>query len=193
MYKLCKSEQSAQRQRQVEQKLLSMMLVRPYEEIKVSELCDAIPIPRKSFYRYFSCKDGVLHAMIDHNMMDYEGFSQREGHRARRTLADDLESFFDFWVEKRGFLDALAKSGLTGLLIQRSVDYAVSDSVMPRRFLPGELEVMQRHITMFSICGLMSMVVSWHYHGYDYPSREMARIARRMLVEPLFPNLERII
>ena len=62
MYKLCKTEQSAARQRELEQSLAAMMLVRRYEDISVSEFCSYAGIPRKAFYRYFSSKDGALYA-----------------------------------------------------------------------------------------------------------------------------------
>ena len=81
MYKLCKTEQSATRQKMLELGLLNCMLTRHYEEISVSDLCTAMDIPRKSFYRYFSGKDGALHALIDHTLMGYEGFLYRKGHR----------------------------------------------------------------------------------------------------------------
>ena len=71
MYKLCKTEQSAQRQRELEQGLLKMMLQCRYEDISVSDLCDQLEIPRKSFYRYFSSKDGALYALLDHTMMEF--------------------------------------------------------------------------------------------------------------------------
>ena len=65
MYKLCKSEQSAARQRWLEQGLLQEMLLRRYEDISISDLCARLQIPRKSFYRYFTNKDGALFALID--------------------------------------------------------------------------------------------------------------------------------
>ena len=72
MYKLCKTEQSAQRQRQLEEGLLAAMKTKRYEEITISDLCEQMDIPRKSFYRYFSSKDGALHALIDHTLLDFE-------------------------------------------------------------------------------------------------------------------------
>ena len=71
MYKLCKTEQSAQRQRQLEEGLLTAMRTKRYEESSISDLCDQMGIPRKSFYRYFSGKDGALHALIDHTLMEH--------------------------------------------------------------------------------------------------------------------------
>ena len=60
MYKICQTEQSTRRQRELEQGLLRLMLHKNYEDISVSDLCDHMQIPRKSFYRYFSSKDGAL-------------------------------------------------------------------------------------------------------------------------------------
>ena len=56
MYKLCKTEQSAMRQRQLEQGLLQLMQTKRYEEISISDLCQRMGMPRKTFYRYF---DGI--------------------------------------------------------------------------------------------------------------------------------------
>ena len=74
MYKLCKTEQSAARQRQLEQGLLQAMQTQRYEDISISDLCDRMGIPRKSFYRYFSGKEGALAALIDHTLMEFEQF-----------------------------------------------------------------------------------------------------------------------
>ena len=75
MYKLCKTEQSANRQRQLEQGLLSMMAETQYDQISVSDLCTYLQVPRKSFYRYFTSKDGALHALVDHTLMEYESIT----------------------------------------------------------------------------------------------------------------------
>ena len=107
MYKLCKTEQSAKRQKQLEQGLLEMMKTVHYDEIMVIDLCNQLGIPRKAFYRYFTGKEGALHALIDHTMMEYEGFSQTKQQGKRRNLQLELESFFQFWEEHRVFLDAL--------------------------------------------------------------------------------------
>lgn len=190
MYKMCKTEQSATRQRQLEEGLLETMLAKHYEQISVSDLCDALEIPRKSFYRYFSSKDGALHALIDHTLMGFEGFTLPYRRGGRRTLQGELEGFFEFWVANKALLDALARSNLSGVLIQRAITHAVSETVMPKRFLPKDSREMQKQITMFGVCGLMSMVLTWHHDGYPQPSAEMARIAVRLLEQPLFPNAD---
>lgn len=190
MYKMCKTEQSAQRQRQLEEGLLRIMLTRHFEEISVSDLCDQLQVPRKSFYRYFSSKDGALHGLIDHTLMEYETFTVARQKSLGRTLSNELESFFQFWVEHKDLLDALQKSGLSGMLIERAISHAVSETVMPKRFLPRDNREIQRQVTMFGVCGLMSMVLVWHHDGYDQTPAQLARVACRLLGQPLFPNAE---
>lgn len=186
MYKLCKTEQSAARQWELEQGLLSAMSVCRYEDISVSDLCTHMGIPRKSFYRYFSGKDGALHGLIDHTLLEFDSFHW-PGHGAEeRTYQKELELFFLFWQEKKPLLDALARSGLSGVLIERSIEHALSNAGMSRRIPEPEAPELRAHATMFSVCGLMSMVVGWHHAGYPQSAAHMARIAVRLVTKPLF-------
>ena len=115
MYKLCKTEQSANRQRALEQGLLQAMLTCQYDEISVSDLCAQLNIPRKAFYRYFDGKEGALHALIDHTLMSYEFFPAAYMEGEKRTLERDLEQFFGLShptvsgllnrMEAKGFLE----------------------------------------------------------------------------------------
>ena len=189
MYKLCKSEQSAARQRQFELGLLEMMGQKRYDDITVSELCDFLKIPRKSFYRYFSSKDGALHALIDHTMMNYEGFNLVYANGERRTPVRELQQFFLFWMEHKSLLDALAKSGMSGTLVERAMGYS-SGSVSSSRFLQDETQFARQLVMLFCISGLMSMVLTWHHDGYPQSAEQMAAIAARLVTQPLFPNLQ---
>jgi len=192
MYKLCKTEQSAARQRQLEEGLLAAISVRRYEELSVSDLCAQMGIPRKSFYRYFSSKEGALHALIDHTLMAFEGFYiPTPGEQ--RTLHRDISLFFSYWLQHRDLLDALHKNDLSGLLIQRAIAYALSDTAMPRRFLPKDTLEMQEQVTMFAVCGLMSMVLTWHQSGFSKSVPKMADTAVRLLSQPLFPDATSLI
>ena len=71
MFKLCKTEESSKRQREIEQILLNLMLKKHYDEISVSEICVAAAIPRKTLYRYFDGKEGVREALLCHTMTDF--------------------------------------------------------------------------------------------------------------------------
>ena len=191
MYKLCKTEQSAQRQRQLEEGLLRMMSNTDYEMISVSDLCDYLQVPRKSFYRYFSSKDGALHALIDHTLMQYEGFNIVYKNGEKRTLHRELTQFFQFWILQKPLLDALARSRMSGILVERSMGLATSAKGMPARFLPNDTPEVRRQVILFCVSGLMSIVLSWHHDGYPQSAEQMAAIAVRLIDQPLFPQADK--
>ena len=51
MYKLCKTEQSAKRQREIEHRLLALMKQKHFDDISITELCEFVGMPRKSVSR----------------------------------------------------------------------------------------------------------------------------------------------
>jgi len=184
MYKQCKTEQSAQRQRQLELGLMQAMLTRSYEDISVSDLCDQMQVPRKSFYRYFSSKDGCLYALLDHTMMaffetDANAFGLLPG-----TALGDLERFFTFWQEHRELLDALQRNSLCGILVERATALALRERLMPGHIRTWAPEL-QRLAMSFAVSGLLSMVIQWHAQGFHTPPSEMTRVALTILTRPL--------
>jgi AcrR family transcriptional regulator len=189
MYKQCRTEQSAQRQRELEQGLLKMMHKRHYDEISVSDLCQEMGIPRKAFYRYFSGKDGALHSLIDHVIMDFDSFSGSNIQNPDLQQHKYMEQVFSYWVQNRSLLSALARSGLSGVLIQRTVDYTKE---MNR--LPMLLTNMDKHLreygNLFAVCGLMTIIVQWHHDGYVPEVEQMAALALRLFREPLYAPTE---
>jgi len=184
MYKLCKTEQSAGRQRELEQGLLHLMLKNRYEDISVSDLCDFMKIPRKSFYRYFSSKDGALYALLDHTMM---GFFESGRHSPDvGTALGDLDQFFVFWYAHKDLLGALQRSGLSGILVERATSLALRERLMPGYIREWSPEMQQLALS-FSVCGLLSMVIQWYQQGFRASPEEMAKVARTMLSQPLIP------
>lgn len=185
MYKLCKTEQSTQRQRMLEEGLLAAMKTKRYEEITISDLCSQMEIPRKSFYRYFSGKDGALYALIDHTIMDFDHDTGIPFRNSMEDVGRDLLHFFAFWQQKKQLLDALERSGLSGVLVQRVITQAQNEFVPPRNPVKPEVRAMHYHTITFTICGLMSMVTRWHRSGYAESAAEMAQIATVLLTKPL--------
>lgn len=183
MYKLCKTEQSTARQRELEKGLLELMGKQRYEDISVSELCDRIGIPRKSFYRYFSSKDGALFALLDHTMLEFSFSTPSSAHG---TALGDLEQFFFFWYGQKELLDVLARSGLSGILVERATALALRERMMPRSLM--RLDTGLQAIAMsFAVCGVMSMVIQWHSAGFRETPAEMTHLATTLLSKPLLP------
>ena len=186
MYKMCKTEQSALRQRELEDGLLKAMSVHHYDDISVSDLCQQMNIPRKSFYRYFSGKEGALHALIDHTLMEFESCPNYQKRGEKRTPLTDLETFFKFWMDQKPLLDAMERSGISGILVTRAIEHALSDASYLSRFQQKMDPVNREYATTFGVCGLMSMVLNWHKAGFDLSVSQIAAIAVELVTRPLF-------
>lgn len=182
MYKLCKTEQSAQRQRQIEAALLEMMGTKCYDDITVSDLCGQMGVPRKAFYRYFSGKDGALHGLIDHRLLD---FALKTALFSGVEIQQMLCAFFRFWLEQKPLLDALERSALSGVLVDRVIAntrQAYAESAVGKPEPPGNI---RPYTITFGLSGLMNMVLQWHRDGYRESVSQMAQMAAQLLPAPL--------
>lgn len=185
MYKQCRTEKSSVRQRELEQGLLQMMLKKHFDEISVSDLCEELGVPRKSFYRYFASKDGALYALIDHALMDYDVHTTHPEFDDYRTPLQYMAGVFDYWINCKPLLDALEKSNLSGILIQRALDYSKEMDVLPN-FMKITDRRLREYGTMFTVCGLMTMIVQWHHDGFSKSTEEMAELSMQLFSKPLF-------
>lgn len=185
MYKQCRTEQSAQRQRELERGLLKAMLLQHYEEISVTDLCSQMGIPRKAFYRYFDSKDGALHSLIDHAIMDFDRYSTADNLRQIRDAQFYMEKVFAYWIRNKDLLDALERSNLSGVLILRAVAYTKEMNTLPA-FLATMDPHLRNYGTLFGVCGLMTIIVQWHHEGYVPGVEDMAALSIRLLSQPLF-------
>ena len=171
MYKLCHTEASSRRQREIEQGLLSAMSSQPYGKITLTELCRQLKLPRKTFYRYFPTKEACLLALIDHTLADCNDVALKGWDGSKALDQTVQQRFFGYWQGQKPFLDAMEENGFRDLLLQRTtriVDKmkkgAVSDG-----FARDEVEYFIAH-------GLMMTVLRWHHFGYRSTPEEMAKV-----------------
>lgn len=184
MYKICTTQTSRQRQRELEDGLLKFMLHHQYENISVSELCDSLGIPRKAFYRYFSSKEGALYALIDHALMDFTANFLDESQPINRGMTAD---FFRYWLTKKDLLRALEYSGLSGLLVQRSINLIQTRHHYLELFFPFIPEESRGYVLIFMVSGLMSLLVQWQHDHFKKSPNEMGEIAVHILTQSFLP------
>lgn len=179
MYKHCATEESAQRQRQLEQCLQELMLAENYSQITIGHICDRAGISRKSFYRYFSSKEGCLYALLDHAVFDGASYYLPD-HRADRSNRIIFERFFSYWREKHTLLDVLVRNGLTMYLVERMMVYTAQEENEFRIFLQERVDDAHER-TMFYVGGVMTLVLDWHHSGYRKSIPQMSKILSDMI------------
>lgn len=189
MYKMCKTQQSAKRQRHIVDCMNEMLMSTPFHEITVQSLCQSAQIPRKTFYRYFDGKEDVFSAMVDYAMLDYEQFQGPYRDGEAHTSEKDMEKMFCFWRERDDFLTAISRSNLIGKFIERAIYTSFQEKMGMTMATQASDQNMFRVATCFSMCGLFALIWDWRRRGYLETSQEMARIAVRLLTHPLYHPL----
>lgn len=177
MYKICKTEQSAARQREIEQYLLKSMLQRQYNDISISELCDGLGIPRKAFYRYFSGKQGALEALIDHTLVDMDAYAFLQEHSSAAVSRNrKAEVFFHFWREQKEFLDAIEHCGLWEILMDRTTEYTLARLTQSQTppVVPGEHDYLVRS----AVYGVFAIIQLLYRRGFPMTAEEAADMSQ---------------
>lgn len=79
MYKVCKTRQSAQRQRYISDVLFQMLRKNKLDDISICSFCRKAKIPRRTFYRYFDTLRDVVQYRFDVWKDDYNRFRKEQG------------------------------------------------------------------------------------------------------------------
>ena len=191
MYKLCKTEESSLRQREIENILLKLMLEKHYDDITVSEICLAANMPRKSFYRYFDGKEGVKQALLYHTLSDFSSFQLIRGRGIDYKLREEFEGVFAFWKSKKELLEAFDKSGLIGLLVESANSFAMEEYKDIEKYLLDSGDREKVIAFQFAVSGLMTMTINWYRSGFAESIPNLARTVTKIITKPLFENLSR--
>lgn len=181
MAKICTNEKTASRQRWIENGLLELMQERKFDEISVTELCAHLSLSRRSFYRYFRDLEDVLDSLLNHTLQDMAIV------HSSPTLPD-LEAYCAFWLRQKDLLRALSVSAMHSKLVQYTLKYANGDAIEENLSAEDLDQGLGREINLFIISGLSSLLISWHQEGFQKTPTEMARIAMRLLFQPLLSN-----
>ena len=174
MYKHCSTEESAQRQRQLETCLQDLMITCEYSQITVGDISDRADISRKSFYRYFNSKEGCLYALIDHAVFDGASY-YLPNHNDDQSVHVIYERFFRYWKEKRSLLDALVRNNLSMLLVERMLDYITREEQEFRIFFRDQMGNAHER-SLFYVGGIMTLVLDWHRTGFSKSILHMSQI-----------------
>ena len=179
MYKICHTEESSHRQRELEQGLLESLRTQPYDKLTLTDLCLRLEIPRKSFYRYFPTKDDCLLALMDHTLSDCNTVALSGWNGDSELTENHLLRFFSYWRQQEVFLDAVRDNGLSYLLLDRTTVIVdrMMENTKSRGFARDQVEYFVAH-------GLMTTVLRWHSHGYPQCAGELAEVFARLLHTP---------
>lgn len=180
MYKVCRTEKSLSRQRELENGFLEYLDTVSFLEIEISDLCRHLNIPRKTFYRYFGSKEDALYSLVDHRFADLNRYVQEKQKQMNTDHRENALLYFSFWKEQKRFLDILVKNYLVSVLMAR----AVMPLNMPAECLYTpmvEKDSPDNYIFNFWSTGTLAMMLQWYASGFQKDVGELADITSRLL------------
>ena len=188
MDKLPHTQAALQRRELLEEALLTLMQRKGYAQTTVTDLCREAGIPRRTFYHYFDCKEDVLHAVVEHMLIECNLEVMLEFNSGYDAMMESLIRNFQYWMgPAREKLDLLLDNGLSGEMMQCALHWLESERlILPRR--PGMSEKELEILTMVGTSGFFALLMYWRRNDYRETPEKMAEFAIRALSEPLFPH-----
>lgn len=181
MYKVCTTEAAAARQRWLEERLRLLLNEREYRRINVSDFCRFVNVPRKTFYRYFSGMDGALYALLDHTMIQLNWNPRQWIREKPEKLCRELENLFAQCLKYRDFLDALVRSHLETVILERALICAFrGPQPEPFQYRPNPASPEE-----MAVCCIIYTLLIWQRADYEKSAGEIAGGLTGLLENPL--------
>ena len=160
--------------------LLKLMEVYDYREITVTQIVQEAGLSRNTFYRLFESKDQILALLIEDLFREFYGKVQKE---RLESFWRVMQSYFDFWEQKRELLLLLQKNHLLQRILDQS--YLRSGEVFQfvhARDSANAPTLPLPYLLAFSVGGMHNMLIRWVEAGMDVPSRELIEKLRVCLL-----------
>lgn len=162
---------------QITKALLCLMEVKPFKDIKISEICKKADLTRPTFYNHYKDKEDVLCATIDalwEGIIINKKIEDLDSHKL-------LEYFFEECHSHRGFIILLIENNFLDLFIQRfSVRFIELYDLVDFSFKP-ESQLERELSAAFISYSLMGVVAYWLSNEIDYSSNELVLYVEKLL------------
>lgn len=184
MYKTCNTEHSVNRQQQLEDCLLKNMLLKPYAEISISDLCEQASISRKTFYRYFGSKEGCLCALLDRIILS-SSQSLPPNEVGSLSIEDALFQLLSFWKEQADLLQALIANDLADRLLAQLIHHMRREETLFLAYIGLADEGKSNDALLFYSSGFVAVLLNWAHEGFQRTAKQVAAALSALYTKPL--------
>lgn len=167
-------ELTLQRRQQIEEGLLEMLRLTPYEKISVTDLAKQLGMSRKSFYKYFNGKDDCLVSLLDRVILE-GAIHVTSGPASQEDISRLWQEFLSFWLSQRTLLEVVEGQQMERLLLWRYLHYFQTEE-RNRQVIPGlPADDRDEDVLSFYLMGLLTVLLSWCHRGFEPGVEEMAK------------------
>lgn len=156
--------------------LLTLLKVKSYNAITISELCAQANLSRKTFYKNFSSKEALLDYLYEDFVLAFHSYKFTPPNEITNEMEIDNLRYFTFWYHMREWVHVLVKNDLW-FYINRITPY--SDGLAtPRnwgKYLTANSTAKEMLFEFFHT-GRLQLVQWWCLHDFSMSPFEVASL-----------------
>ncbi len=148
--------------------LLVVMEQYSFREITITQLAQEAGLSRKTFYRLFADKEGVLDYLFESLYVEcLEKIKSKHTH----CYWEVVQCYFDFWEERKTLLLLLKQSNLLSVLFEGAYKYSFSVFEYVRsKDVVEQFSQQLPYLLAYSVGGMHSMLLKWVENEMVIPS-----------------------
>ena len=156
----------------IETAFFELLGEKEYAQISVSEIAGRADVARRTFYRLYENKDGIIEYYFSQLCKEYQ---TSHGVLERYDLEQIARDYFSFWYRQREILLKLHKAGMDHMLY-----YGISSSsteVIRRRVADEGLRQSEEmeYFADYSVGGFINLLFRWINVGMEETPEQYAR------------------
>ncbi len=121
MYIKSENSQALQSQQMIMDALLRLMMLYPFNNITITQICQEAQVVRQTFYRNFELKADILELYLDNMFQKYIS----DHSNPEMDTYQQIKSFFDYLMLRKDFLKLIQKNNLL-FLFNKSLNKTIS-------------------------------------------------------------------
>ncbi len=157
------------------QTLIELMQKIPFEEIKVTDICEKALINRSTFYAHFSDKYELLSSYIDtlKESLEEELKKNQNIHNTKEYYLEMLRLFFNHVDEKRLVYQAISKTNKNSIMMDMIYDTFKKEIIHEFEQADSQGQIPNNFVATFYIGAVYSVSMEWLAGNFSYSKKEL--------------------
>ncbi len=157
------------------QTLIELMSDMPFEEIKVSDICERALVNRSTFYSHYSDKYELLSSYIDtlKESLEKELEKNTSTLNTKEYYLEMISLFLDHVEEKKDIYVAIGKTNKNGILMDMIYDTFKKEIIEGIDKSDKRVQIPSNFVATFYLGAVFSAGTEWMLNDFKYSKEEM--------------------
>lgn len=157
------------------QTLIELMSDMPFEEIKVSDICERALVNRSTFYSHYSDKYELLSSYIDtlKDSLEKELEKNTSIKNTKEYYLEMISLFLDHVSEKREIYVAIGKANKNGIMMDMIYDTFKKEIIEGIDKSDKKVQIPSNFVATFYLGAVFSAGTEWMLNDFKYSKEEI--------------------